>query len=273
METAYTKRGDNSGMAQKPYRWLARYYDDLFPFHLSWFENARRAALSDILPRTQVACDLGCGTGTTAVRLAAQGIRMYGVDVSEEMCKVARAKARQAKQKLRVVQADMRDFHLPEPVDLVLCEFDALNHVPEKADLGRVFASVAAALRPGGYFYFDVNMRLALESVWPGTWFREQPGMAVVMNSFFDEATERCVTDIQWFLQRGTLWKRESESVEQVCWTDGEIRAGLEAAGLGEVAEWDALPFFTGDSSILPGCCTFYRARKDFTCAGEGTQA
>ena len=263
LETAYIKYGDNGEMGAKPYRWLARYYDDLFPFHLSWFENARQAALGEILPRTRVACDLGCGTGTTAVRLAARGIRMYAVDISSEMCKGARAKARQAKQRLRVVQADMRDFHLPEPVDLVLCEFDALNHVPEKSDLARVLNSVAAALEPGGYFYFDVNMRLALESVWPGTWFREQPGMAVVMNTFFDAATERCTTDIQWFLQKGRLWQREQESVEQVCWTDSEIRHELAEAGFGEVATWDALPFFTGDNSILPECCTFYRTRKN----------
>jgi hypothetical protein len=36
----------------------------------------------------------------------------------------------------------MRSFRLPEPVDLVLCEFDALNHVPRKADLARVARAI-----------------------------------------------------------------------------------------------------------------------------------
>jgi len=51
----------------------------------------------------------------------------------------------------------MRTFCLPEPVDLVTCEYNALNHLPQKADLARTVRAVARALRPGGYFYFDVN--------------------------------------------------------------------------------------------------------------------
>jgi SAM-dependent methyltransferase len=49
---------------------------------------------------------------------------------------------------------------------------DVLNHVPEKADLALVAKAVCRALRPGGYFYFDVNNRLAFEKLWPGTmWY------------------------------------------------------------------------------------------------------
>ena len=33
---------------------------------------------------------------------------------------------------------DMRAFRLPEPVDLILCEFDALNHMEGKADLAPI---------------------------------------------------------------------------------------------------------------------------------------
>ncbi len=72
----------------------------------------------------------------------------------------------------------MRAFRLTEPVDLVLCEFDALNHIPRKPDLARVASAVARALRPGGHFYFDVNNRLAFETIWPGTWWVEDPDVA-----------------------------------------------------------------------------------------------
>jgi hypothetical protein len=46
---------------------------------------------------------------------------------------------------LRVLRGDMREFRLPEPVDLVLCEFDALNHVPRKGDLAPVAVTVREA--------------------------------------------------------------------------------------------------------------------------------
>src|ERR1041385_7349182 len=140
--------------ANRPYKWIAHYYDQLFTFHTPWFEQARRRLLGHILPEVKSACDLACGTGTTALGLAAKGVKMFGVDLSPVMCKLSRQKARRLGLPFRVIQSDMRNFTLPEQVDLVLCEFDALNHIPNKSDLALVANSVARALRAGGHFYF-----------------------------------------------------------------------------------------------------------------------
>src|SRR5262249_46403291 len=162
--------------------------------------------LSPVLPRVKSACDVACGTGTTALALARKGIRMFGVDLAPAMCRQARAKARQAQLPLHVVQADMRSFRLPEPVDLVLCEFDALNHVPHMADLARVAKAVVRALHPGGHFYFDVNNRLAFEKVWPGTWWHDLGDVAVVMHGGYDRARHKGWTDVEWFIRQGRRW-------------------------------------------------------------------
>ena len=61
--------------ANRPYRLLARYYDQLFTFHLSWYETARQRVLGEILLHLESACDLACGTGTTALDLARKGIK------------------------------------------------------------------------------------------------------------------------------------------------------------------------------------------------------
>src|SRR5574337_334676 len=138
--------------------------------------------LAVILRRAEAACDLACGTGTTAVEFARRGIRMYAVDASPAMCRLARKKARKAGVHLNVLHADMRSFRLPGTVDLVTCEFDAVNHVPRKSDFDRVARAVAGALRPGGWFFFDVNNRLAFEKAWTGTWRHELPGVVLVMH-------------------------------------------------------------------------------------------
>ncbi len=246
----------------RPYRWLAQYYDRIFTFHLSWFEEARQCVLGKILPQVESACDLACGTGTTALLLARRGIRMFGVDLSPSMCRLARQKARRSGAPLVVLQADMRSFRLPQQVDLVTCEFDALNHVPRKADLMRVARSVARALRPGGYFYFDVNNRRAFERLWKGTVYLELPDVAAVMRAGYDRARDCGWTTLDWFCREGRSWLRHRERVEQVAWTRTEIRQTLRTAGFDRIAAWDATPFFKGDARIEPGCRTFYLARK-----------
>jgi len=247
----------------RPYKWLALYYDRIITFHLPFFEAARQKVLGAILPRVERGCDLACGTGTTALLLARRGIKMYGVDLSATMCRLAREKARKQRLPLRVIHGDMRDFRLPEPVDLFLCEFDALNHVACKEDLARVAGCVARHLRPGGHFFFDVNNRLAFEKIWAsGTWFAEKPGMAMVMHGGYDREREVGWSNVEWFLRDGNCWRRHRERVEQVAWTATEIRETLRAAGFDRVNAFDAVTFFKGDPAIQQGCRTFYLARK-----------
>jgi SAM-dependent methyltransferase len=207
-------------------------------------------------------CDIACGTGTTALLLAGRGIKMAGVDLSPLMCREARRKARTAGLPVRIMQGDMRSFRLPEPVDLVLCEFDAINHVPRKADLARVARSAALALRPGGHFYFDANNRRAFQKVWPSTWWHDQGDVVLVMHGGYDRARDKGWTDCDWFLRKGKLWRREHERVEQVCWTAREVRDTLRGAGFDRIRAWDATPFFGSDPYIHRGCRTVYLARK-----------
>ncbi len=254
---------------QKPYRWLAEYYDTIFDFDKTWREAAHSVILGPILPRVRVACDLACGSGATAVRLAGRGIRMFGVDLSPGMCRAAHNRARASKVPLSVTRQDMRNFRLPEKVDLVLCEFDALNHVPRKNDLKRVTRAVARALKPGGYFFFDVNNRLGFETYWKGTACLEKPGLLLVLNNANDAANDRAWVDCVWFIKEGQLWRRHAERVQEVCWSEQEIRRALKSAGFNETREWDSTPFFKHNRLIKPGCRTHYLARKKIRAAGQ----
>jgi SAM-dependent methyltransferase len=249
-------------MDVKPYRWLAEYFDRIFTGYRENIDAAHRAILEPILPEVRVGCDLACGTGTTALDLAARGIRMYGVDLSPEMCRAARAKSRERKLALRVIRVDMRDFRLPEPVDLILSECDAINHVPRRSDLRRVTAAVARALNPGGWFYFDVNNLAGFEKSWRDTWWIEKPGLILAMRSGHEVKRRKAWCDCDWLVREGRRWRRHTERVEEVCWSEEEIRDTLTAAGFCEIQVWDAAPFFKGDGITTEGCRSFYLARR-----------
>jgi len=241
---------------------MAQFYDEFFESSRFPINAAREQVLRPILPRIETACDLGCGTGTTALAMARKGISMYAVDLSPLMCRLAREKAKRAGLNVRVLRSDMRTFSLPKPVDLVICEADALNHVPRKADLQVVGKSVAKALRPGGYFLFDVNNALGFERYWSGDIWFESSGVVVVMRQGHKPGTGKAWCDLEWFIREGSLWRRRHERLEEICWSSEEIHRALRTAGFDDVREWDAAPFYPEESVVGPGCRSVYLARK-----------
>jgi tRNA (cmo5U34)-methyltransferase len=94
--------------------------------------------------------DLGTGTGETLSRVLAvhPGARAVGVDESERMLEVARA--RLAGDEVDLVVADLADALPAGPFDLVVSAL-AVHHLdgPGKADL---FRRIAAVLTTGGRF-------------------------------------------------------------------------------------------------------------------------
>jgi SAM-dependent methyltransferase len=164
----------------------------------------------------------------------------------------------------------MRSFRLPEPVDLVVCEGDALNHVPHRRDLSKVLKAVARALRPGGRFFLDVNNLPGFQRFWKGVVWCETAHVILVMRNGNDRKAGKAWSDIEWFIREGELWRRRSERVEEICWEPGVIPRTLKDVGFDQVRELDATPFFrpvrnaniAEDSLIGPGCRSFYVARK-----------
>ncbi len=99
--------------------------------------------------------ELNCGTGTDAVHMARNGHRVMATDISEEMLKVAREKARQFGVEDRIDHVrlgfDDLSFLATPPVDLVLSNFGGLNCI-DAEHLRDLAAPIASALKPGGRF-------------------------------------------------------------------------------------------------------------------------
>ena len=247
--------------ANRPYNLLARFYDRLMPV-AEMNRHARQRTIGRLLPRLTAACDLGCGSGETALALARRGLRVFAVDNSPAFCRIVRTKARRHRLPIRVLCADMRRFRLPRPVDLVTCEFAALNHVPRKTDLGLVCRAVARALNPGGWFFFDINTPKAFAEQTPGGHWIVGRNFKLVMHGSWDARRGLGPLDFEWFTPRGRLWKHAHERVNHIAWGDAEIRSALRRAGFRRLRVWDGVDVRPRMPGARRGYDTYYLAQK-----------
>jgi SAM-dependent methyltransferase len=99
--------------------------------------------------------ELAVGTGRVAIEIArTTGKRVIGIDLSPKMLEVARERGAGLPLDLR--EGDMRDLTVETPVELVICPFRSMMHLPTWADRRTLFDRVAASLRPGGRFAWNV---------------------------------------------------------------------------------------------------------------------
>jgi SAM-dependent methyltransferase len=123
--------------------WAADMVEDV-----QWYVSLAREAAEPIV-------ELAVGTGRVAVPIAREtGKRVIGIDRSPAMLAVARERAAGLPVELR--DGDIRDLALEEPVELIICPFRSILHVRSWADKRQLFERVAAALRPGGRFAWNV---------------------------------------------------------------------------------------------------------------------
>jgi SAM-dependent methyltransferase len=127
--------------------WSVSVVEDV-PFYL---EEARRVAPGPVV-------ELGVGTGRIAVPVAAEGIRVVGIDSSRGMLEVCRERAAlagaAANLDLRV--GDLRDPPVSGPVPLVIAPFRSLLHLRSDAERLGALGGIRRLLAPGARFVFDV---------------------------------------------------------------------------------------------------------------------
>jgi 2-polyprenyl-3-methyl-5-hydroxy-6-metoxy-1,4-benzoquinol methylase len=100
---------------------------------------------------SDVVLDVGCGTGSLALRLAPCGATIHGLDISSEMIRIARGKALAAgvsNVNFHIGPLDSCELFEPESLDGV-CAYSLLHLVE---DLPAALARTHELLRPGGFF-------------------------------------------------------------------------------------------------------------------------
>jgi SAM-dependent methyltransferase len=222
---------------------IARLYD---PWSLSVTEDvefyvaeARRVSPGPVV-------ELGIGTGRIAVPIAAEGIRVIGVDSSPGMLEICRERAESGGVD-GLVELHLGDLRAPpvsERVQLVLCPFRSYLHLrTDEERLGALRAG-RELLIPGGHLIFDVfapgDDDIAETH---GRWLEREP-------EIFERADWDTDTRTLTLSVRGP----SGEATMELAWLSAdEWRALLERAGLEVEALYgwfDRRPF-TGDEDMV----------------------
>jgi uncharacterized protein len=183
----------------------AFYYDIVFERDVSReveFALAVFQSLNNKMPCS--ALEIACGPGYHARALAKRGLQCAGLDFQADMTRLAQVKAQAEGLQLDWIVADMRQFQLERPVDMMLTMFDGLDSLLSNDDLLHHFQAVGRNLNPGGVYIVeiahprDVNYERYMDYRYHGA----QDGVEVevvwgINHPRFDLVTGTTRTDIQ----------------------------------------------------------------------------
>lgn len=182
-------------------------------------------------------CDCACGTGSMSVEFAKRGLNVTGVDISQDMLRIATAKARRSAQKIMFVQQDMANLTLPRPVDAIICACDGVNYLTMQDSLNGFFRAAATSVKAGGCLAFDISSRYKLETVIGDGFFgEERDDVAYLWANKCDRNSHIIDMDLTFFIKcENDLYRRFSETHRQRAHSGDEICAALEAAGFKDI--------------------------------------
>jgi SAM-dependent methyltransferase len=169
------------------------------PFYVSEFARAGGPCV-----------ELGVGNGRISIEAAKRGVDITGVDVSPAMLALTRERAAAAgvADRVRLIEADFRAFHLPAPASLVALPFHTLGHMVTLEDKSALFGHVRDELAPGGRFVFDML-------VFDPKYASERAGSAELRAEFRDAATGEDV--VVW---QSVRYDRAKQTMRLVAWAD-----------------------------------------------------
>src|SRR3954462_1711314 len=102
------------------------------------------------------ALELGIGTGRIALPLAARGVEVHGIDLSEAM--VARLRAKPGGDAIPVEIGDFATARVEGAFSLAYLVFNTIGNLTTQDAQVACFQNVAAHLEPGGCFVIEVGV-------------------------------------------------------------------------------------------------------------------
>lgn len=239
-----------------PYAQLARVYDEVVagvPYS-EWARFCHDAWAGDRAVHRVL--DVCCGSGRMSAELIALGHDVTGVDGSAAM--IARARELLGPDAALSVQVLPR-LVVDGPFDAAVSSFDSLNYLPP-TELVESLTVVGRALRPRGWFVFDVHTEAMMRTIAADPVSdADSDGVRFAMVSEVDVVARTAHTRVDVTDGSGATFTEEHR---QHFFTDDELRGALDTAGLDVVAVTDDYTNAPVDASTLRATWVVRRAER-----------
>jgi len=208
-------------------------HDDI-PFYIDYAKKQNGEVL-----------ELGCGTGRVSLALAKQGIKVTGLDLSNQMLNVFRQKLEmylELKDNVSIVHGNMAGFSLNKKFALVIAPFRAFQALTDDRDVENSLKCIREHLTDDGLFIVNVfNPRPVMDESWcfPETvqWERldEATGNHVVKKHWGDKIdTESQVIYAHFAYEvtdKGGNTSRFTEDLKLKYYYKAQLQSTVENAG------------------------------------------
>jgi SAM-dependent methyltransferase len=226
--------------ARTAYDALAEHYDLFTAGHDydAWTSSLEALAVKHGLVGSRL-LDVACGTGKSFLPMLDRGYEVTACDVSEQMLRVAQAKAHGS---VRLEACDMRQLPTLGQFDLVFCLDDAFNYLLSPDELRVAMHGLRRNLAPQGVAVFDVNTLASYRSFFGSRQVVSDDGRVLIWEGLagepFAKAGVAQATVEILVRDANTQWARVRTSHYQRHHPRTAIAAALDASGLRIVGEY-----------------------------------
>jgi ubiquinone/menaquinone biosynthesis C-methylase UbiE len=197
---------------------VAELYDAYVPDWPGEIEFYRKLA-AEVRSNGGALLEIACGTGRVAVRLAQDGVRVVGIDLSTAMLEQARQKSVGIPH-VRWVEADMRSFDLGEMFELIIIPGHAFQNILTPADQMACLQCIQRHLVPHGTLVVHLDHQ---DIAWLGELRTSRGGVFETAKQFTHPKTKRLVRTARAWSYAPSTQTASAVTVYEEIGADGEV--------------------------------------------------
>ncbi|MDA4123524.1 MAG: class I SAM-dependent methyltransferase, partial [Thaumarchaeota archaeon] len=175
------------GGSSEPYTKMARYYDIIYSKRINYESQADylEQIFAKRMKKVESILDVASGTGNYTLIFAKRGYAATGIDMSDEMVRLARKKAGAAKNP-RFFKMDMRHLEHLERFDAITVLFGGFGYLHDRGDVESFLQGSRKHLNRGGLLVFEFWQNSAMNpaAIRPSghdSWDRVQYGNKLII--------------------------------------------------------------------------------------------